>query len=57
MITDSEANDEQFRERVAICMSDGNLSEQDAVDIARLEKIARDRAKVKPNQSTMKWGK
>lgn len=57
MITANEANDEQFRERVAICMADGNLSEQDAVDIARREKIARDRAKVKPKRSTMKWGK
>ena len=48
MITANESSDEQFAERVAICMIDGNLTEQEAIDIARIEKIARDRAKVKP---------
>ena len=57
MITDNEARDERFCERVAICMNDGNLSEQAAIDIARIEKLRRDRAKTVPKQSTMKWGK
>ena len=48
MTTTNESADEQFRERVAICMIQGKLTEQEAVDIARREKIARDRAKVKP---------
>lgn len=55
-ITANESADEQFRERVAICMNDGNLSEQAAIDIARIEKLKRDRVVTKQKQATMKWG-
>ena len=57
MITANEANDERFAERVAICMVDGNLSESAAIDVARAEKLKRDRAATKPKQATMKWGR
>jgi len=56
-ITDNESADEQFRERIAICTIDGNLSEPQAVEIARREKAARDRVLTIPKQATMKWGK
>lgn len=57
MLTDNEANDERFAERVAICMVDGNLTEAAAIEIARNEKLKRDRAATKPKQATMKWEK
>lgn len=57
MITDNESADEQFRERVAICMVDGNLTEAAAIEIARNEKLKRDRVLTIPKQATMKWGK
>lgn len=56
MITDNESADEKFQERLAICTIDGNLSESEAIEIARREKKARDRVLTKPKQATMKWG-
>ena len=57
MITDNEANDERFQERVSICMNDSNLTEAAAIEIARNEKMKRDRAAIVPKQATMKWGR
>ena len=57
IITANESADEAFLERVAICIEDGQQTEDAAIHVARMEKRARDRKTRKPKQSTMKWGK
>lgn len=35
--TEQERSDEQFRERVAICLEDGNMALAESIEIARAE--------------------